>query len=694
MTARRLLSTVAGARSVAAAGLLLGALQGPAVDTSTTVAARPATHRAQLGRPGDIHPRYAGWAMDAYPGDSVAYLKGEMARQLAAGANVVWLGHNNPGDVIPGKVEPALSYAVWAAYRDPHAQHHDLAVAMVAAQRNALDAARSLGARVVLPVGYQTQLGAAWTLAHPGGVRRAAGGQPYNGPKPSDVGASFYAPDYRRDMTAYYRWVDATLVRPYSGTVMMINLADEPKEGDYSALADAAFRAAHAARGYGLRDAGANPARQEAVGRFESDYVADYAAWSAGQWQAIDPAVRVTMSFCGGYGREMHEGPNLESVFSKVPSNFVVTFDGYPRDGLYTTPLTEHDLIALFALVRTLGHYSAAYHRPLWLWSAANSWGLNEGSSDRGGVADAVANGIYLAQLARQTGGDLQGIAVWNYNIKGQGLYNDTHHTLYNPDDMFRRVSASFPLLRRLMAAPAGRPDTVVLAPNEPALRAAGAALALRATDTYRWDALGVLARSNVAAVTLYHLDPSSLPSLRTAIVLARAATDLTPGDRRALRALLAHGGTVVAAAPVAATLVDNSAGAGLVATSPDATLAVRRVPTTAGALLSVDGGAVEELCADANRGWTLPLWSQVLRRSTAALGTTGYIVAFDVYSLFYTIAGGGSTVALDVPVGGGGATVYGSDGGVQQIMHLVGGRNPDPVRLSIARRAYALVTP
>lgn len=67
---------------------------------------------------------YAGWAMDAYPGDSVAYHKSEMARQLAAGANVVWLGHNNPGDVIPGKVEPALSYAVWAAYRDPSARYH------------------------------------------------------------------------------------------------------------------------------------------------------------------------------------------------------------------------------------------------------------------------------------------------------------------------------------------------------------------------------------------------------------------------------------------------------------------------------------------------------------------------------------------------------------------------------------------
>src|SRR5215472_16818003 len=43
--------------------------------------------------------RYAGWAMEAYPKDTLATLKSEMSRQAAAGANVVWLGHNNPGDV-------------------------------------------------------------------------------------------------------------------------------------------------------------------------------------------------------------------------------------------------------------------------------------------------------------------------------------------------------------------------------------------------------------------------------------------------------------------------------------------------------------------------------------------------------------------------------------------------------------------
>src|SRR5206468_842113 len=124
------------------------------------------------------------------------------------------------------------------------------------------------------------------------------------------------------------------------------------------------------------------------------------------------------------------------------------TFDAYPRDGLFDTPLRDGDLIALDVLARALGAYSARYHRPLYLWSAANSWGLNEASGDPGTVADAVANGLSLAIWVASTGGDLRGIAAWSYDVKGQGLYNDTHRTAYAPDAMFQAVSASFPTLR------------------------------------------------------------------------------------------------------------------------------------------------------------------------------------------------------------------------------------------------------
>ena len=572
-------------------------------------------------------PPYTGWAMDAYPGDSVGTLKSEMARQQAAGANVVWLGHNNPGEVDANKGEPAISYAVWTAYMQPSDPKHSDAVAMVQAQMNALAAARQLGMRVVFPIGYQIQMGQAWDAAHPGDLRRDAMGHVY---EHGGKSAAFQSPTYQHDILAYYHWVDAAIIRPNASTIMMINLADEPADGDYSGWADQAFRARY---GYGLREAGHDPRRQEAVGRFEADYIADYEVWSAEQWQKIDPAVLTTMSFCGGYGRYQHEGPDLEAVFRQAPSNFVVTFDAYPRDGLYSTPLREGDLISLFALVRTLGYYSANYHRPLWLWSTANSWGLNGASNDPGTIADAVANGIYLAQLAVQ-GGTLQGIAVWNYNIKGQGLFNDTHHLTYDPNQMFARVSAGFPRLRAIMSMTPGQPDTVVLAPNEPALQTAGATLALRATDSYSWTSLAALARDNVGAPVLTHLDPAHLPSLRTAIVLARSADQLTLGDRGALLTLLSNGGTVLVSMPVAATLLGGVSSYKTLAVEPAGSLGIRLVATAQGRLLTVVGGSVERVFADSAAQWAAPVWRQWLRWPVEP---GGYLVSIPDATLFYS---------------------------------------------------------
>ena len=573
---------------------------------------------------------YAGWAMDAFPGDSVQTLAAEMGKQVRAGANVVWLGHNNPGEVDAAKHEPGLSFAVWAAYRDPANPKHSDAVAMVEAQQHALTAAQGLGVRVVVPIGYQIQMGGTWNTAHPQEMRRNADGHFYAHGQRS---AAFDSPDYQHDILAYYHWVDVTFVRPYTGTVTMLNIADEPADGDYSVWADRVFRAGH---GYGLMQAGTDPARQLAVGRFQATYIARYAAWSAQQWLVIDPAVKVTLSFCGGYGRTQHEGPDLEAVFRDTPSNFVVTFDAYPRDGLYDTPLRQQDLVALFAMIRSLGYYSHVYGKPLWLWSTGNSWGLNGSSPDPGGIADAVANGIYLAQLVNQVGGFLQGLAVWNYNIPTQGLYNDTHHLLYSPDQMFARVSASFPLLTRIMAAPPGRPDAVVLAPNEGALRLTGAGLLQRTVDGYEWSSLAALAQSDVPAPVLTHLDGAQLPGLRTALVLARSASDLDAADRQALRALLAGGGTVVATQVVAATIAGTGRPA-IRATGGTPLLTVRQAALPAGTLLSVQGGPVESLFAARNVSWAGSLWRQVLHRTVQPDG--------------YTVSGGGFTLLYSGPV-------------------------------------------
>ncbi len=192
-------------------------------------------------RPAALPTYYAGWAMEAYPEQSAADMEAMVRRVTRAGANVVWIGHNNPGEVDAAKVEPGLSYAVYEAYLDPADPRHEAAVAMVEAQHRMLAACRAAGVKAVLPVGYQIQMGAAWNSRHPDSLRLDAKGQPldiFGG----GVSASFYAAAYRRDIEAYYRWVDAEFVRPYADVLLMLNLADEPIGGDYSSSAEAEFR--------------------------------------------------------------------------------------------------------------------------------------------------------------------------------------------------------------------------------------------------------------------------------------------------------------------------------------------------------------------------------------------------------------------------------------------------------------------
>jgi hypothetical protein len=671
---RRRVSGDRPARVVVAAIVLAGFL-----------AIAPQSDAGAMPRSAGTTAAFAGWAMDAYPGDSVATLKAEMQKQISAGADIVWLGHNNPGEVDQKKGEPGLSFAVWQALKDASSSRHTDAVAMTQAVHNALDAARSLGVQVVLPIGYQIQMGAAWNSAHPQDLRVDARGKVYNAGGES---ASFYAPDYQRDITTYYRWIDATFVQPYSDTIKMLNLADEPADGDYSTWAAAAFRRLN---GYKMDAVGTNAQRQASVGRFQADYIADYAAWSAEQWLTIDPAVKVTMSFDGGYGRVKHEGPDLEAIFREAPENFVVTFDAYPKDGLYTTPAHSGDVYALFNLVRTLGHYSAIYARPLWLWSAANSWGLNGASSDPGTIADAAANGIYLAQLAREVGGSLQGIAVWNYNVKGQGLYNDTHRYYYDPGQMFARVSATFPILRAIMLAPPGRPDAVILASNAHDLLAGGQTHAMRALDSYDWTALAALAHDDVPAPVVTRLDSSELANVRCVVVLDRAAADVTAADRAALVKVLGAGGTVLAAAPVAALLAPANSDQARVTSSATAKGAVVQYGVAKGKLYAVQGIPVEQVFADASQTWADGVVKALFHRT---IQPAGFVMSTGGTTLLYGgLAASGASFVVNLPLSGSPRTlvIYDTAGAVKRTIQLAG--HSGSIRVDVPRRAYALAT-
>ena len=608
--------------------------------------------------------------MEAYAEKSAPDMEVMVRRVSHAGANVVWIGHNNPGEVDSAKVEPGLSYAVYEAYLDPADPRHAAAVAMVEAQHRMLAACRAVGVKAVLPVGYQIQMGAGWNSRHPDSLRLDAEGRPldiFGG----GVSASFYAPAYRRDIEAYYRWIDAEFVRPYADLLLMLNLADEPIGGDYSSFAEAEFRRQH---GFGFADVGDDPQRQQLLGEFQSRYVVEYAAYSAELWGNIHPGLAVTMSFDGAQARQAFTLPDVEALFRDTPSNFVVTFDAYPRDGLPNVALSDGDLNGLFLLARSIGLYSARYHKPVWLWAAANRWGLSQASSDPGTVSDAVANGLYLALLVRQGGGDLRGIAYWNYNVKEQGLYNDTHPTAYDVEVMFARVSASLPTLRRLMAAPAQRPDVLVLVPLAVAYQRIGAAREAVRLEGQPFPRLAILAKENVNAAIVDSLHGWPLEGVHAVVVMSPGSEYLRSGDLEVLRGWIAQGGRLVTSRGVAEALLEIGHG------EPERTwtdLVVRW-----GSLYVAEQG-VPALFEDDHHDLLASFWQEVLGLEAAQ---PGYRVIGATAAVYYHRGSEPARVSLRPPLN---AVGYRYDAQAQPIERLRG----TLIATTLGRREYLFVT-
>jgi len=380
----------------------------------------------------DKDKHYTGWAMEAYPEMSEQEMAFHIERQLKEGANIVWIGHNNPGEVDKDKVEPGLSYAVYEAYTDPTDPRHDDAVALVEAQERMLRVCRQLGVPVVFPVGYQIQMGERWNRENPEHLRRNYSGEIIDW---GGMSASFLSPKYQEDITKFYRWVIEHFVEPFTDIILMINLADEPFGGDYSRWAKEEFH-----RRYGITVSEAFKMGNEGIrklGEFQSRYIVDYACWSAERWHELYPAIPTTMSFCGHHGREENHMPDISALFKDTPPHFQPTFDVYPRDGSFTHPITEPDITMLVIFLRQIGYLSALHQKPYWVWTTGNSWGLGQNSPDKGNITDALANQFYAVSTAVAQGGELRGVVIWNYNVKSQGLYNDTNPIVYDPDELF-----------------------------------------------------------------------------------------------------------------------------------------------------------------------------------------------------------------------------------------------------------------
>jgi hypothetical protein len=417
---------------------------------------------------------------------------------------------------------------------------------VIESQHRLLRAARAVGLPVVFPIGYQIHMGQAWNDRHPKLLRHDAEGQwlnLFNG----GISASPYSAEYRRDIRAYYEWVRDEFVAPYRDVIVMLNLADEPLGGDYSQPAESEFRSRT-----GTEFADADPAE---LGRFQDHVIVDYAVWSAEQWLALAPDVPVTMSFCGSQGRWSYGMPNIAALFRDTPRNFVPSFDAYVHDYLPWEPLTEAEVGSLALFVRTLGYYSQRYEREFWLWSAANRWGLaGYGSSNPGGVSDAVANGYLLTLAARSTGGRLRGIAAWNYNVREQGLYGDSDPAPYDRETMFTRVSESFADWRRLMAAPAEAAEMLIYLSDMLAQAHLGATRSAVTDSAINYDTLLPLTRQATRTVRVGALPPN-FDGIHTLLVLDPTPATLSDAALEQLRAFAEDGGRLVATSLVLTSL-------------------------------------------------------------------------------------------------------------------------------------------
>ncbi|MCK4451215.1 MAG: hypothetical protein KAX26_11540, partial [Anaerolineae bacterium] len=359
--------------------------------------------------------------------------------------------------------------------------------------------------------------------------------------------------------------------------------------------------------------------------------------------------------------------------FRDTPSNFAIAFDAYPRDGYYTDPITEGDLTSLFILIRSLGRYSDIYDKPLWFWSTANSWGLGQDSSDKADIADAISNIYYLAQLTTQTGGQLQGINFWNYNIKGQGLYNDTNPIVYDPDEMFERVSVAGSSAREIMAlgtgsqghsvadpspisvlifAPSSYPYELIgqtkswlqlsrLAQDMPTFRRL---ISKNILQSYKFWQMNALTRNNANSIVATNLTEARLEGMETVLVLAPSLAYVSSEELATLYDFYRQGGDIVAKEDIAEDLEKQMKDPHSTAITSYLTRITSEVSDGAVYSTSPD---VETLFMDDRQGELAAFWREVLKIGKL---NRGYFVQGDGHALLYSIAPSPVSFDVDIP--------------------------------------------
>jgi hypothetical protein len=382
----------------------------------------------------------------------------DLRRMQDLGFNTVYVTHNNDTIADPDGIEPGLAPPVWYALRNG-TRFYDNSATILDSIISLLDASVEVGIDVVLPLGYQIQMGEEWNDANRTELRRDRNGLTLNHWKSGET-ASPYSEVYRRDILEYYSWVnDAILVR--YPNIVAINLADEPMGADLSAPARAAFEAR-----YG-RPYDQSPARDR--GEFLTGVIADYATWSAERWRELNPEMWTMMTF--HIQRDAPFLPDIERIFADTPDTFIISADTHLDDGSFDRPITDANTNLLYGMVRTLGWLSNVYDHPLMLWTSANAWGLKR----TGGVSEALQNLDVVHDVPKQVGGRLGMIMAWGWNIHGQGVYDDLGRFGAEKESFIADVSSALAQKRDRLSRPTpGQPDRCVPVPLDDIHRAIG----------------------------------------------------------------------------------------------------------------------------------------------------------------------------------------------------------------------------
>lgn len=375
-----------------------------------------------------------GWAYTAIPGVSREQMIEDMKRMKNLGMNIVYIGHANPGGRNvgdPNVDETGLYPGVYFSLRDKDSFSTD-AQLIYQAVLDSLEASKIVGLGVVLPVGYQIQMGTTWDSKNFNQLRIDKNGNNMNHWGSGET-ASPYSPKYLSDIREYYQWVNDNFVSKYPH-IVAINLADEPMGSDFSQWAKDEFT-----KRYNIN---LDSAPAETRGEFLSEVIADYASSMANMWREINPQVWTMMTF--HIQREQPWVPNMESLFRKTPSTFVVSADTHLHDALSDLPLTDSEVDHLYGMVRTLSYLSKVYNKKLMLWTSANAWGL----TNKGGTKEAEKNFEIVDQVSKQGGGKVAMIMAWGWNIKNQGVYRCEGQCAFDPEEMITTVSSKLASVR------------------------------------------------------------------------------------------------------------------------------------------------------------------------------------------------------------------------------------------------------